>query len=71
VAWIVEADSDGATPKQNSTGGKEKLGSITKQVWEALQRSYSREPYQIRRMLTERTPRASDKRAALISRGSG
>ena len=23
------------------------------QVWEALQRSYSQEPYQIRRMLTE------------------
>jgi ParB family chromosome partitioning protein len=25
------------------------------QIWEALQRSYSQEPYQIRRMLTERT----------------
>jgi ParB family transcriptional regulator, chromosome partitioning protein len=32
------------------------------QVWEALQRSYGQEPYQIRRMLTERTVRASDKR---------
>ena len=36
------------------------------QVWDALQRSYSQEPYQIRRMLTERTVRASDKRAQFI-----
>ncbi|MDA8232169.1 MAG: ParB N-terminal domain-containing protein [Magnetospirillum sp.] len=36
------------------------------QVWEALQRSYSQEPYQIRRMLTERTVRASDKRALFV-----
>ncbi len=33
------------------------------QVWEAVQRSYSKEPYQIRRMLTEGAVRASDKRA--------
>src|SRR5437588_7894371 len=33
------------------------------QVWEALQRSHSKEPYQIRRMLTEDAVRASDKRA--------
>jgi ParB family chromosome partitioning protein len=36
------------------------------QVWEALQRSYSPEPYQIRRMLTERTIRASDKRVLFV-----
>ena len=36
------------------------------QVWEATQRSHSREPYQIRRMLTERTVRASDKRAVFV-----
>ena len=36
------------------------------QVWEALQRSYSQEPFQIRRMLTERTVRASDKRALFV-----
>ncbi len=36
------------------------------QVWEALQRSYSQEPYQIRRMLTERTMRASDKRVLFV-----
>ena len=33
------------------------------QVWEALQRSYTKEPHQIRRMLTEGAVRASDKRA--------
>ena len=33
------------------------------QVWEAIQRSYSKEPYQIRRLLTESAVRASDKRA--------
>jgi ParB family chromosome partitioning protein len=33
------------------------------QVWEAIQRSYSKEPYQIRRMLTEDAVRACDKRA--------
>src|SRR5271157_497839 len=33
------------------------------QVWEAIQRSYNKEPYQIRRLLTEGAVRASDKRA--------
>ena len=36
------------------------------QVWETLQHSYSQEPYQIRRMLTERTVRASDKRVPFV-----
>jgi ParB family chromosome partitioning protein len=36
------------------------------QIWEAIQRAYSQEPYQIRRMLTERSVRASDKRAQFI-----
>jgi ParB family chromosome partitioning protein len=36
-------------------------------VWDALQRSFTKEPYQIRRMLTERTVRASDKRALFVS----
>jgi ParB-like chromosome segregation protein Spo0J len=40
--------------------------SRQEQVWEALQRSYSQEPYQIRRMLTERTVRASDRRALFV-----
>jgi ParB family chromosome partitioning protein len=36
------------------------------QVWNTLQRSYSQEPYQIRRMLTEKTVRASDKRVLFV-----
>src|SRR5271157_4366349 len=36
------------------------------QVWEAIQRSYSKEPYQIRRMLTEEAVRACDKRARFV-----
>jgi ParB family transcriptional regulator, chromosome partitioning protein len=36
------------------------------QVWEALQHSYGQEPYQIRRMLTERTVRASDRRVLFV-----
>jgi ParB family chromosome partitioning protein len=36
------------------------------QVWETLQGSYSQEPYQIRRMLTERTVRTSDKRVLFV-----
>lgn len=36
------------------------------QVWDALQRSYSKEPYAIRRMLTEGAVRASDKRAQFV-----
>ena len=36
------------------------------EVWEALKRRYNREPYQIRRMLTEGAIRAGDKRARFI-----
>ncbi|HEX8418481.1 MAG TPA: ParB/RepB/Spo0J family partition protein [Sphingomonas sp.] len=36
------------------------------QVWDALQHAYSREPFQIRRMLTESTVRAADKRALFV-----
>jgi ParB family chromosome partitioning protein len=36
------------------------------QVWDALQRSHSREAYQIRRLLTEGAVRASDKRAQFV-----
>ncbi len=36
------------------------------QAWEALQRSHAREPYQIRRLLTEGAVRASDKRAQFV-----
>lgn len=36
------------------------------QVWEAVKNSWSKEPYQIRRMLTETAVRASDKRAQFL-----
>ncbi|MBV8534879.1 MAG: ParB/RepB/Spo0J family partition protein [Alphaproteobacteria bacterium] len=36
------------------------------QVWEAVQRSHNKEPYYIRRLLTEGAVRASDKRAQFI-----
>ncbi|MFA6031387.1 MAG: ParB/RepB/Spo0J family partition protein [Myxococcota bacterium] len=36
------------------------------QIWEALEHSWSKEPHQIRRMLTETTVRASDRRALFI-----
>ncbi|MDR7260447.1 ParB family chromosome partitioning protein [Sphingomonas sp. BE270] len=36
------------------------------QVWEAVKDSWQKEPYQIRRMLTETSVRASDKRAVFI-----
>lgn len=36
------------------------------QVWDALERSHVKEPYQIRRMLTEGAVRASDKRAQFV-----
>jgi ParB family chromosome partitioning protein len=36
------------------------------QVWEAIQRSYNKEAYQIRRLLTEGAVRASDKRAQYV-----
>ena len=36
------------------------------QVWEAIRDSWQKEPWQIRRMLTETTVRASDKRALFV-----
>ncbi len=36
------------------------------QVWEAVKDSYNDQPYQIRRMLTEHSVRASDKRAEFV-----
>src|SRR5208282_3061998 len=36
------------------------------QVWDALSKSYSREPYQIRQMLTQNSIRANDPRAIFV-----
>ena len=40
------------------------------QVWEALQQSYNKEPYLIRRQLTESAVRASDRRARFVGQES-
>ena len=40
--------------------------SRQEQVWEAIQQSWNKAPFQIRRMLTERSVRASDKRALFV-----
>ncbi|MBH5384969.1 ParB/RepB/Spo0J family partition protein [Bradyrhizobium diversitatis] len=40
--------------------------SRQEQVWQAISGSWQKEPYQIRRMLTEKTVRASDRRAAFV-----
>jgi len=40
------------------------------QVWEAIRNSWQKEPYHIRRMLTETTVRASDKRAVFVGVGA-
>ena len=37
------------------------------QVWESIQHSWSKEPYRIRRMLTENTVRASDRRVRFVT----
>lgn len=37
------------------------------QVWEAIQHGWSKEPYQIRRMLTENTVRAADRRVRFVT----
>src|SRR5690606_34444459 len=36
------------------------------QVWETVQRGYNKEPYYIRKLLTEDTVRATDKRARFV-----
>ena len=36
------------------------------QVWDALKQHYSKQPYEIRRMLTEGAVRASDRRAQFV-----
>ncbi|WP_038378310.1 ParB N-terminal domain-containing protein, partial [Bradyrhizobium elkanii] len=40
------------------------------QVWQAISGSWQKEPYQIRRMLTEKTVRASDRRAVFVGLGA-
>ena len=46
--------------------GQRHIAATQQQVWEAVKNSWSKEPYQIRRMLTETAVRASDKRARFL-----
>ncbi|KCZ47203.1 ParB/RepB/Spo0J family partition protein [Hyphomonas sp. CY54-11-8] len=40
------------------------------QVWESIKRTYAKQPYEIRRMLTEGAVRASDRRAQFVGLGA-
>ena len=40
------------------------------QVWESIRRTYAKQPYEIRRMLTEGAVRASDRRAQFVGLGA-
>jgi ParB family chromosome partitioning protein len=57
---------DGMTIAQLEAFSVGKDHARQEQVWEAIKTNWSKEPYQIRRMLTENTVRASDKRAVFI-----
>ena len=46
--------------------GRPGARSGARRVWDAIKDSWSKEPYQIRRMLTETTVRVSDKRARFV-----
>jgi len=61
----VYAD-DGMTLEQLMAFSISEDHARQEQVWEAISHSWSKEPYQIRRMLTETTIRASDKRAVFV-----
>ncbi|WP_044547305.1 ParB/RepB/Spo0J family partition protein [Mesorhizobium japonicum] len=57
---------DGMTIAQLEAFSVSRDHTRQEQVWEAIKNNWSKEPYQIRRMLTENTVRASDKRAVFV-----
>jgi len=57
---------DGMTLEQLSAFSVTNDHARQEQVWEAIEHSYNKEPYLIRRKLTEGAVRASDKRARFI-----
>ncbi|MCP9231708.1 ParB N-terminal domain-containing protein [Mesorhizobium sp. LMG 17147] len=65
VLLDVYAD-DGMTLEQLMAFTVSEDRARQEQVWEAIRDAWSKEPYQIRRMLTETTVRASDKRAVFV-----
>jgi ParB family chromosome partitioning protein len=62
----VYAEDDGMTLEQLMAFTVNPDHERQEQAWEALQRSHAKEPYQIRRLLTEGAVRASDKRAQFV-----
>ena len=65
VLHEVYAD-DGMTLEQLMAFAVSENHERQTQVWDAIKDAWSKEPYQIRRMLTETTVRASDKRAVFL-----
>ncbi|MER9796814.1 ParB/RepB/Spo0J family partition protein [Mesorhizobium sp. M0142] len=65
VLLDVYAD-DGMTLEQLMAFTVSEDRARQEQIWEAIRDAWSKEPYQIRRMLTETTVRASDKRAVFV-----
>ncbi|MBB3595125.1 ParB family chromosome partitioning protein [Rhizobium sp. BK529] len=57
---------DGITLEQLMAFSISKDHARQEQVWEAIARSYSREPYYIRRLLTETAVRATDRRSVYV-----
>ena len=62
----VYAD-DGMTLEQLMAFSVSANHARQEQVWEAVTKSWNKEPYSIRRMLTETSLRASDRRAVFVS----
>ncbi|UCI05231.1 ParB/RepB/Spo0J family partition protein [Mesorhizobium sp. B1-1-8] len=57
---------DGMTLEQLMAFSVSQDHARQEQVWEQIRNSWQKEPYHIRRMLTETTARASDKRAVFV-----
>ncbi|MGE0854149.1 MAG: ParB/RepB/Spo0J family partition protein [Hyphomicrobiaceae bacterium] len=66
-ALLAVYEEDGMTLEQLMAFTVTEDHQRQQQVWEAVQGSWSKEPYQIRHMLTESTIRASDKRVRFDS----
>ncbi len=66
AALLAIYEEDGMTLEQLMAFTVTEDHQRQQQVWKAVQSSWSKEPYQIRHMLTESTIRASDKRVRFV-----
>lgn len=64
--WVEINSEDGMTLEQLMAFTVSEDHARQEQVWQAIKDSWSKEPYTIRRMLTETTVRASDRRALFV-----